>query len=212
MVQMDTVLAEQDRSAARVAARTAEQMSAENFPVALRLLPRGPRDALARVYGFAREPPRGIDVQHYFTTPPGNFVYGQMGAPHRLQQRGPHFIGFVTLVLAVMGVVAGASSRGTPDAEVLLPEGAWVPAAAALALLFAALSLGRDVTVWGKAITWWRAAETGTSISSSAPTSREPRGPPAFTTRSASSTPRLVCQNPRPRQSPDNRQAYARDR
>jgi squalene synthase HpnC len=38
----------------RIAERTAAQMSAENFPVALRLLPRGPRDALARVYGFAR--------------------------------------------------------------------------------------------------------------------------------------------------------------
>lgn len=37
-----------------IATRTAMQMSAENFPVALRLLPRGPRDALARVYGFAR--------------------------------------------------------------------------------------------------------------------------------------------------------------
>jgi squalene synthase HpnC len=37
-----------------IAERTAAQMSAENFPVALRLLPRGPRDALARVYGFAR--------------------------------------------------------------------------------------------------------------------------------------------------------------
>jgi squalene synthase HpnC len=37
-----------------IGARTAAQMSAENFPVALRLLPRGPREALARVYGFAR--------------------------------------------------------------------------------------------------------------------------------------------------------------
>ena len=37
-----------------IAERTAAQMSAENFPVALRVLPRGPRDALARVYGFAR--------------------------------------------------------------------------------------------------------------------------------------------------------------
>lgn len=37
-----------------VAARSGAQMSAENFPVALRLLPREPRDALARVYRFAR--------------------------------------------------------------------------------------------------------------------------------------------------------------
>ncbi len=37
-----------------LADRAAGQMSAENFPVALRLLPRGPRRDLARVYAFAR--------------------------------------------------------------------------------------------------------------------------------------------------------------
>lgn len=106
----------------------------------------------ARVYGFTREPPRGIDVQHYFTTPPGNFMYGQMGAPHRLQQRGPHFVGFVTLGLAVLAVAAWAARReadGQDDAA-LLPARAWVPGAAALALLLVALSLGRDVTVWDR--------------------------------------------------------------
>ncbi|WP_375475580.1 squalene/phytoene synthase family protein [uncultured Jatrophihabitans sp.] len=36
------------------AARSAAQAVAENFPVALRLLPRGPRGQLARVYAFAR--------------------------------------------------------------------------------------------------------------------------------------------------------------
>ena len=39
---------------AEVAGRSAAQMGAENFPVALRVLPRRPRDLLARVYGFAR--------------------------------------------------------------------------------------------------------------------------------------------------------------
>jgi squalene synthase HpnC len=38
----------------RVAEASHAQITAENFPVALRLLPRGPRDALTRVYGFAR--------------------------------------------------------------------------------------------------------------------------------------------------------------
>ncbi|HEY3738053.1 MAG TPA: squalene/phytoene synthase family protein [Jatrophihabitans sp.] len=38
----------------RVAARSAEQIGAENFPVALRLLPKAPRDALTRVYAYAR--------------------------------------------------------------------------------------------------------------------------------------------------------------
>jgi squalene synthase HpnC len=43
-----------DEELRRVAARSAEQIGAENFPVALRLLPRGPREALTRVYAFAR--------------------------------------------------------------------------------------------------------------------------------------------------------------
>ncbi|MEO6885337.1 MAG: squalene synthase HpnC [Jatrophihabitantaceae bacterium] len=37
-----------------VAARAAAQMGTENFPVALRMLPRRPRTHLARVYAFAR--------------------------------------------------------------------------------------------------------------------------------------------------------------
>ena len=39
---------------AGIASRSAAQMRAENFPVALRLLPRGPRNYLTRVYAFAR--------------------------------------------------------------------------------------------------------------------------------------------------------------
>ncbi len=39
---------------AQVAARAAAQAGAENFPVALRLLPRTPRGRLQRVYAFAR--------------------------------------------------------------------------------------------------------------------------------------------------------------
>jgi squalene synthase HpnC len=39
---------------AQVADRSISQMSAENFPVALRLLPRRPRSHLARVYQYAR--------------------------------------------------------------------------------------------------------------------------------------------------------------
>ncbi len=38
----------------RVAARSAAQMGAENFPVALRVLPKTPRDRLQRVYAYAR--------------------------------------------------------------------------------------------------------------------------------------------------------------
>jgi hypothetical protein len=108
----------------------------------------------ARQYGFAREPPVGIDVQHYFTTAPGNLVYGHLGAPHRLQQRGPHFVGFVALGLALVAVTGWFRRRGLADGstDALLPARAWVPAAALLALLFAALSLGRDVVVYGQVI------------------------------------------------------------
>src|SRR5690348_2175090 len=41
-------------SAAAIAAQAAAQASTENFPVALRLLPRRHRGHLAAVYGFAR--------------------------------------------------------------------------------------------------------------------------------------------------------------
>ena len=37
-----------------LAGRAAAQMSAENFPVALRVLPRGPREHLAKLYAYAR--------------------------------------------------------------------------------------------------------------------------------------------------------------
>ncbi len=43
-----------ESSLTALAAGAAAQMSAENFPVALRLLPRRPRAQLARVYAFAR--------------------------------------------------------------------------------------------------------------------------------------------------------------
>jgi squalene synthase HpnC len=43
-----------DAVLAEVGARSAAQMGAENFPVALRLVPRRPREHLARVYSFAR--------------------------------------------------------------------------------------------------------------------------------------------------------------
>ena len=43
-----------DAELERVAARSSAQMRAENFPVALRVVPRRPRAALARVYAFAR--------------------------------------------------------------------------------------------------------------------------------------------------------------
>jgi hypothetical protein len=102
----------------------------------------------AREQGYVRELPPGIDLQHYVSTAPFNLVYGAMGADVRLQQRGPHFVGFVTLALAAFAIGAWLLRRGG-EGQGALPASVWVPAAAALALLFVALSLGRDIVVFG---------------------------------------------------------------
>jgi hypothetical protein len=95
----------------------------------------------AREQGYVRGLPVGIDLQHYVSTAPYNFIYGAIGADVRLQQRGPHFVGFVSLALAAFALGAWLVRRDR--------EQAWVPAAAALALLFVVLSLGRDIVVFG---------------------------------------------------------------
>jgi hypothetical protein len=102
----------------------------------------------ARTYGFARDAPEGVDLRHYVSTLPTNLLYGEIGARVRPQQKGPHFVGFVALALALAAVAAHRRASGEPTA--LVPPRIWVPAAAALALLLVALSLGREVVVWGK--------------------------------------------------------------
>jgi hypothetical protein len=106
----------------------------------------------ARLQGYARDLPLGIDLQHYLSTSPTNLVYGPigLGLEVRRQQQGPHFVGFVTLGLAALAVGAWALRRGSTTPDALLEVRVWVPAAAALALLFVALSLGRDVVVFGR--------------------------------------------------------------
>jgi hypothetical protein len=104
--------------------------------------------------GYVRDLPAGIDLVHYVSTAPTNLLYGAIGTEVRLQQRGPHFVGFVSLALALLALVAvarrGRAVSGGPDEEGgLLPARVWVPAAAGLALVFVALSLGRDVEVGG---------------------------------------------------------------
>lgn len=54
MNSSDTARGDAGAVLARLAAEAADQASAENFPVALRILPAGPRAHLERVYGFAR--------------------------------------------------------------------------------------------------------------------------------------------------------------
>jgi len=104
----------------------------------------------ARAHGLSRELPEGIDAQHYLSTAPTNLIYGPMGAEVRRQQHGPHFVGLISIGLAVLAVGAWLRRRAPADpADAWLPARVWVPAAAALALLLAALSLGRDVVAFG---------------------------------------------------------------
>jgi hypothetical protein len=103
----------------------------------------------SRAHGYARELPAGIGLEHYVSTTPTNLVYGAIGTEVRLQQRGPHFVGFVSLALALAAVALWAAGRRDDLAPAAVPARVWVPAAAALALLFLALSLGRDMTAFG---------------------------------------------------------------
>jgi squalene synthase HpnC len=54
MTDIDPVVDRRRAELDRMAALSAAQMAAENFPVALRLLPKAPRSQLARVYAYAR--------------------------------------------------------------------------------------------------------------------------------------------------------------
>ena len=108
--------------------------------------------AAAQAHGFERDAPAGVDLGHYVSTPATNLVYGAIGLPVRVQQQGPHFVGFVTLGLALLAL-AGLALRDTPPvtrgAPLFAPR-SWVPMAAAAALLLVVLSLGRDVAVFGR--------------------------------------------------------------
>ena len=103
----------------------------------------------AREQGYSRDLPPGIGLEHYVSTTPTNLVYGAIGTDVRLQQRGPHFIGFVSLGLALLACGLWAAGRRADLASAIVPARVWIPTAAALALLFVALSLGRDMTAWG---------------------------------------------------------------
>jgi hypothetical protein len=100
---------------------------------------------LSRAHALGRELPEGIDLVHYVSTAPGNLLYGAIGTEVRLQQRGPHFVGFASLALALAAVAwrRRGGDSGAVSARI------WVPAAAALAVALVVLSLGRDAVVFG---------------------------------------------------------------
>ncbi len=116
---------------------------------ALPLVPMGAVYARsAAIYGYERAPPRGIDLEHYVSTSPRNLLYGPIGAEVRLQQRGPHFIGFFALALGALGLTRLRQTSGRER----LPARVWVPAAALLALGFALLSLGSVLSAFGRTL------------------------------------------------------------
>jgi hypothetical protein len=103
----------------------------------------------ARIHGFRHELPAGVNLAHYFYTTPTNLLYGTIGTA-RLQQQGPHFVGFVSLALAILALGAWVIARRRYAEEgAIVSARVWVPGAAILALLFVALSLGRDMAVFG---------------------------------------------------------------
>ena len=103
----------------------------------------------ARVQGYVRDLTPGIGLEHYFSTSPTNLIYGAIGTEVRLQQRGPHFVGFVSLGLALVALADSLRRRSRDSGPADIPAAIWVPSAAALALLLVLLSLGPDITAWG---------------------------------------------------------------
>jgi hypothetical protein len=93
---------------------------------------------------LVRSRPRGIDLLHYFSTSPSNWLWGPIGPPARLQQQGPHFIGFAALSLAVIGLFFSLRKPGTES-----KHRAWAVGAAVLAVFLAALSLGDRLVIGG---------------------------------------------------------------
>jgi len=106
-----------------------------------------------REHGLRRELPEGITLAHYAQTLPTNLLYGPV-LPDLVPRHRANFLGFVTLLLVSGAVVfqfsrfARAWQRPAPGVRPAL----WVPSAAILALLFVALSLGREIQFMGESL------------------------------------------------------------
>jgi hypothetical protein len=95
---------------------------------------------LSTGHGYSRGLPAGIDLVHFLTTTPTNVLYGALGTAPRLIERGPHFVGFVSLALAGLAVIVTARRR----------TDAWVWVALALALLCVGFALGPEIVAFGR--------------------------------------------------------------
>lgn len=91
---------------------------------------------------LVRSRPRGIDLGHYFSTSPSNWIWGAIGPTARLQQQGPHFVGFVALFLALAGLLI---ARRT----LVNRNHGWVMPTAALVGVLVVLSLGDRLVIAG---------------------------------------------------------------
>ncbi len=93
---------------------------------------------------LVRSRPRGIDLFHYVSTSPSNWIWGSIGPAPRLQQQGPHFVGFAAFGLALAGLVLclrrSKSGAGHRD---------WVLGTAVLVTILVGLSLGDRMAVAG---------------------------------------------------------------
>ena len=93
---------------------------------------------------LGRTRPRGIDLLHYFSTSPSNWIWGSIGPPARLQQQGPHFVGFAALALSIVGLgLAMRDRRANRDGP------AWPFGVAILSAILVVLSLGDRFVVAG---------------------------------------------------------------
>jgi hypothetical protein len=134
----------------RVVAARLPMLGAASLVAALLFVPiAAPYLRTAREQGYVRELGPGIGVEHYLSTSPTNLFYGAIGTEVRLQQRGPHFVGFLSLGLALLALAEWALPRPRHAEAGAVPPSVWVPAAGALALVLVLLSLGPDVTAWG---------------------------------------------------------------
>jgi hypothetical protein len=105
--------------------------------------------SLSGGHGYSRGLPTGIDVVHFFSTTPTNLFYGAIGTTIRLGERGPHFLGFVSLGLAALALFGAARRRLNDPGDAFVPARVWVAASAALLVLCLGLALGRDFVAFG---------------------------------------------------------------
>jgi hypothetical protein len=98
----------------RAVARRLPVLAAASLAAALLFAPVAlPYVRSAREQGYVRDLGPGIGLEHYVSTSPTNLFYGAIGTEVRLQQRGPHFVGFLSMTLALLALAEWALRRGS---------------------------------------------------------------------------------------------------